>query len=341
VLAPAPKLPGTPTLFSGGISSITLDHTGKLLYAITDFSNTLQTDTLIRGYRIAANGQLVPLPGSPYKVSSNGILAVDPFNRFLYVLNSPWQQPGSITVYRIQSNGSLSAIPGATYATGTGPISIATDPFGRFVYVANNQSRNVSVYHVLSTGGLSHVLGSPFPPLISIFGNLSYGGDVLRVVTEPTGQFIYVASENLFNISSFRVGSDGGLTPLAPLDLNSNWIDDMAISPSGGFLYAIVSTAGLDVLRINNVTKLPEVIQGIFVGDTATDGQLDNSPVGICASPNGKFVYEGNANVDPGPGPMTLRGCTSPEKTDTEIWLTNTVSGLTRTLHFIQGRNPA
>jgi len=33
--------------------------------------------------------------------------------------------------------------------------------------------------------------------------------------------------------------------------------------------------------------------------------------------------------------------CTSPEKTDTEIWLTNTVSGLTRTLHFIQGRNPA
>jgi hypothetical protein len=33
--------------------------------------------------------------------------------------------------------------------------------------------------------------------------------------------------------------------------------------------------------------------------------------------------------------------CTSPEKTDTKIWLTNTVSGLTRTLHFIQGRNPA
>jgi hypothetical protein len=33
--------------------------------------------------------------------------------------------------------------------------------------------------------------------------------------------------------------------------------------------------------------------------------------------------------------------CTSPEKTDTGIWLTNTVSGLIRTLHFVQGRNPA
>jgi hypothetical protein len=31
------KLPGTPTLFSGGVSSITLDHTGKLLYAIHRF----------------------------------------------------------------------------------------------------------------------------------------------------------------------------------------------------------------------------------------------------------------------------------------------------------------
>jgi hypothetical protein len=33
--------------------------------------------------------------------------------------------------------------------------------------------------------------------------------------------------------------------------------------------------------------------------------------------------------------------CTSPKKTDTEIWLTVTVSGLIRTLHFVQGRNPA
>jgi ATP-dependent DNA ligase len=36
-----------------------------------------------------------------------------------------------------------------------------------------------------------------------------------------------------------------------------------------------------------------------------------------------------------------LEHCTSPEKTDTGIWLTNTVSGLIRTLHFVQGRNPA
>jgi len=33
--------------------------------------------------------------------------------------------------------------------------------------------------------------------------------------------------------------------------------------------------------------------------------------------------------------------CTSPKKTDTEISLTVKVCGLIRTLHFVQGRNPA
>ena len=33
--------------------------------------------------------------------------------------------------------------------------------------------------------------------------------------------------------------------------------------------------------------------------------------------------------------------CTSPEKTDTEIWLINRVSGLIRTLDFVQDRNLA
>ncbi len=49
-----------------------------------------------------------------------------------------------------------------------------------------------------------------------------------------------------------------------------------------------------------------------------------------------------NHDCDPCDSPSNFESlCTSPEKTDTEIWLTNTVSGLIRTLHFVQGRNPA
>jgi DNA-binding beta-propeller fold protein YncE len=48
---------------------------------------------------------------------------------------------------------------------------------------------------------------------------------------------------------------------------------------------------------------LPEPIQDIGIGNID-----DNNPVGVCVSPNGKFVYVGNANGVVNPGPMSIRG---------------------------------
>jgi len=79
------------------------------------------TDSVVHGYRIAGNGRLISLPGSPYKVPG-GSLAVDPFNRFLYAAGN-----GSVYVYRIHSNGSLHAVPGSPFPS-NGAGSIAVDP---------------------------------------------------------------------------------------------------------------------------------------------------------------------------------------------------------------------
>jgi 6-phosphogluconolactonase len=180
------KLPATPTLFTGGIGPITLDHTGKFLYASTGSS--------IHGYRIAWNGQLIPLPGSPYNVTG-GLLAVDPFNRFLYATGS------KIAVYRIEPNGSLRAVPGSPFATGG---QIATDPFGRFIYVIDLR-RSVSVYNVLANGALTPVPGSPFTALVTNYVATYPADDLIKVVADPTGRFVYTASEYSFNLMSFRV----------------------------------------------------------------------------------------------------------------------------------------
>jgi 6-phosphogluconolactonase (cycloisomerase 2 family) len=149
------KLSGTPTLFAEGTGSLTLDHTGKLLYLSTGGSeDTYGAYSAIHGYRIAANGQLIPLPGSPYQVTG-GNLAIDPFNRFLYALNSPgYPNTGTVAVYRIKPNGSLSTVPGSPFPTGVDSSSIAVDPFGRFIYVSNFDSKTVSVYSVLGNGTL-------------------------------------------------------------------------------------------------------------------------------------------------------------------------------------------
>ncbi len=280
------KLPDTPTLFPGGSGALTLARSGHLLY---------MGGESIHGYRIKGNGQLQPLPGSPYRVPG-GYLAVDPFNRFLYAtnFNTTYLAPGTISVYRIEPNGSLRAVPGSPFPTGSAPWQIAVDPFGRFVYVANLDGRDTTVYRVLENGALTQVTGSPYA-----------ASDPITVAADPLGRFVYVANENDPIMYSYRVGSNGSLSQLpgSPTPTSGAWIENMAIDPFGRYLYQLEGVSGFGVYRISNVTGLPERIQDIGIGNID-----DNNPVGVAVSPTGKFVYEGNANGIVDPGPMTLRG---------------------------------
>jgi DNA-binding beta-propeller fold protein YncE len=275
------KLLGTPTLFAEGAGSLTLDHTGKLLY--------VSTGSGIHGYRIASNGQLIPLPGSPYKVAG-GELAVDPFNRFLYAGSG---------VYRIEPNGSLRAVPGSPFGTGYGHIAV--DPFGRFIYLFSTQT--IAVYSVLENGALRPVPGSPF----------STGQRVdqyaVGIVAEKTGHFIYIATDLESSISTYQVAANGSLTqvPGSGAVVGGPWCESLAYNPVGGYLYLGLDEAALLDSHINPVTGLPETPAGYSLWTPST-GILENRPVGIAVSPTGKFVYVGNANVDVDPSPMTLRG---------------------------------
>ncbi len=303
------KLPGTPTLFAEGTGSLALTHIGKLLYLSTG-GNVVSSGysygpySSIHGYRIAGNGQLISLPGSPYKVDG-GYLAVDPFNRFLYAANyGTYPNPGSVAVYRIEPNGSLKAVPGSPFLAGVGAYQIAVDPFGRFIYVVNFNGENTSVYQVLESGTLVPASGSPFAGVTPIGSNL-LTDDPISIVADPNGRFTYVADENLANIVSYRVAGNGSLSQLpgSPTSPAGPWYENMAIDPFGHYLYVDEGVAGFVVFRINIVTGLPEFLQGISVGS-----YFDNNPVGVCVSPTGKFVYEGNANGIPEDGPMSLRG---------------------------------
>ena len=277
-----------------------LDRAGRFLYVSTGGSAVdIGTWNSISGYRIKPDGRLQPLHGSPFKIAG-GNLAVDPFNRFLYATAGPSGQGGTIAVYRLEPNGELKAVPGSPFLTGNDPVSVTTDPFGRFVYVANlgSSSRNISAYRVLQNGTLTAVSGSPFP----ISGA---AGQPITVVADPLGRFLYAANLDAANISSYRIGPNGTLTPIAgsPSPNRGAWYENMAIDPSGHFLYALVGVAGLDVFRINILTGLPEITQGISVGDS-----FDNNPVGVAVDPLGKFVYEANANGIPEPGSISIRG---------------------------------
>jgi DNA-binding beta-propeller fold protein YncE len=87
----------------------------------------------VSAYRLAPNGALTPVPGSPF------VAGTDPHKayataKFVYVAN---EVSNNISAYRIGSNGALTPIPGSPFAGGIGPHAVAVDPTGKFVYVTN------------------------------------------------------------------------------------------------------------------------------------------------------------------------------------------------------------
>ena len=286
------KLPGSPLVKPANISEITLDRTGKLLYATTN--------SAIYGYRIAGNGQLIPLPGSPYKVTGGG-LAVDPYNRFLYATAND-----SVCVYRIEPNGSLRAVAGSPFSS-PGARSLAVDPFGRFIYVRGtlisfadgyySAKGVVSVFNVVGANGtLRPVAGSPF----------ATGHEyTVQVTAEKTGRFIYVACDLEASILTYRVSPNGGLTQVLPTVFSGGpWCENLAYNPVNNHLY--ITNDRLAEFSLNPVTGIPEnptpppFRPGLY--------NMENTAVGVCVSPNGQFVYIGNSNQEVDPTSMSLRG---------------------------------
>jgi len=218
-------------LLAEGVGSLAYDHRNRVLY--NGGSNG------VGAYRVKEDGLLQALPGSPFKIPS-GFLALDPFNRFLYV-SSPYQV-GNIGVYRIEHNGSLKAVHGSPFGSGNGQLTV--DPFGRFLYTVN--LGKVAAYRILETAALVEI-GTPVSVLPA-----GQKGNVVKV--DPTGGFLYALSEEGADVSTFRIGANGDLTsvagsPTSPFD--GPWYQNEAVDPSGNYLYPLQGNAEVDQILTN------------------------------------------------------------------------------------------
>jgi len=101
-----------------------------------------------------ADFSLQPVPASPYSVSPGdfpGPIAVDPYGKFLYVVNT-----GSNTIsgFKMSSaTGALTALSPSSTSTGQGPNSIAIRSDDSFLFVANFTSATVSQYSITPASG--------------------------------------------------------------------------------------------------------------------------------------------------------------------------------------------
>jgi hypothetical protein len=172
--------------------------------------NTTPTNT-IAAFDRHADGELTPLPGSPFPaggagtgagIGSQGALQLSPDGRYLLAVDAGSNQ---ISVLRIKPDGRLRAVGGGPVASdGVEPVSIAVH--GALVYVAN-----------AGTGGTNYTgftlnRGGHLRPLAHSTVALPDGSSPGDVLFNGNGTKLVGARVGTSLIDSFVVGGDGRLT---------------------------------------------------------------------------------------------------------------------------------
>ena len=211
---------GSPFPAGSNPSSVTVDPAGQFVYVTNS-----GVANAISGYTIdQATGALTAFATGPFPTGAQPYsIAVDPSAKYAYVANNVSSNVSAYSINR--ASGALTALAASPYAAGTNPTSVTIDVSGTFVYVANAMGiggrggNNVSAYTInANTGALTPVAGSPFATSMSPFS----------VTTDPSGKFLYVASETE-GVSAFVIDpTSGELAPVPgspfPAGHNSNHI---------------------------------------------------------------------------------------------------------------------
>jgi 6-phosphogluconolactonase (cycloisomerase 2 family) len=182
-------------------------------------------------------------------------------------------------------SGVLTQLSGSPYTVGNGARSVVAHPSGKYLYVANpGQSENdISLFNINSDGSVNEV--TPRTPA----GNLPS-----LLAMDPAGNYLYAANVASNNISVYSIDSASGeltqLPKVSPFNINIS-ATSMQLSPTGNFLYVTGPSTGSGVIAAYSVSS------GVltFVGTTATE---DDDPSGLAITPNGQYLYSGNASAN-------------------------------------------
>jgi 6-phosphogluconolactonase (cycloisomerase 2 family) len=190
------SVPGSPVNLGKTPYDLVVHPSGHYVYAVTLTSAT-NPESFVYAFAVQTNGSLKPVPGSPFPTSNWAqALAIDPQGKYLYVSTSPPSSQAVVAAYAISStDGALTPLPGSPYEEPNSPDcangawDVAVHPSGDFLLLPN-ACQGTSVYRIdRSTGTLSLVTGSPFPPPSPGFTEI---GDVESITMDPEGVYFWV-----------------------------------------------------------------------------------------------------------------------------------------------------
>jgi hypothetical protein len=149
-------------------------QTGNYVYVETN--TRTPNGNSIAGFVRGANGQLQPIPGSPFLTGGAG-----------------------------------TQDPGISLGPEDSDQDIISSPDHTLLFAVNSGSDSIAVFHIGENGALTPVAGSPFPSGGNDPVSLGLSGNTLFVVNK-SGDFAR-PSAILPNYTTFQVAADGKLTP--------------------------------------------------------------------------------------------------------------------------------
>lgn len=191
--------PSTVGINSDG-QTMVISPDGKYLYACCYGSSAIDA------FAIGTNGQLTPLTVPSYSVPGADGATISPDGKFLYCpSNSDTAQ------FSIGSNGALTPLSPATVpGPGVGNTCFAVSANGKYGYLGvfngGNPGSPVGQYGIGLSGALTALSPASVPA----------GNAPISIITEPAGNYVFVANSNDHRIYQFLVGIDGTLSPEAP-----------------------------------------------------------------------------------------------------------------------------
>ena len=275
---------GSPFAADSGTGALSIDPSGKFLYAANGFSNDVSAYTIN-----ATTGALTAITGSPFAVAPEpSAIAIDPLSKFIYVTAS--YVSNTISVFSINATtGALTAVTGSPFAGPLGVTDFTVDSLGNVAYAMGLQSGSAGAYTELvaysinTTTGAVTQLGETMAG--SGVGSLALANGTSSASYVP--KFAYVTNANDDDISAYTVSpGSGALASVTGSPFPAHTTPaSVTVDPSGKFAYA--ANANSDDVSAYSINAASGALTPVS-GSPFSAGSL---PVSVAVDSSGRFAY--------------------------------------------------
>ena len=232
-------------------------------------------------------------------------LAIAPQYRYLYSVNEVMKfdgrSGGAVSAFSInQKTGDLTFL-NQQATRGAAPCHLIVDRTGRFVLAANYGGGNVSVFPVLSNGGLGAMTDFVQHHGSGLDAKRQEAPHAHSIIMAPSNRYAFAADLGIDKIMIYKFDTEKG--KLSPNDEPSVVLKPGAgprhftFHPNGKYAYVINELNSTITAFLYNETRgsLKEVQT---VSTLPEDFSGENTCADIHVSPSGKFIYGSNRGHD-------------------------------------------